>query len=88
LLPFVLLGLVVVHILALHQYGSNNPIGVAIEFDKVSLHPYFTIKDLFGVFIIFILYFYFVCFEPDFLNHPDNCIPANSMKTPVHITPE
>ncbi len=88
LIPFVLLGLVVVHILALHQYGSNNPIGISIDADKVTLHPYFTVKDIFGVFFIFIFYFYFVCFEPDFLNHPDNCLPANSIKTPVHIVPE
>jgi len=88
LLPFVLVGLVVIHILALHQYGSNNPIGVAIDADKVSLHPYFTIKDIVGIFLIFIFYFYFVCFNPDYLNHPDNCIPANSIKTPTHITPE
>lgn len=88
LLPFVLLGLVVIHILALHQYGSNNPIGVSNDADKVSLHPYFTVKDIVGIFVIFIFYFYFVCFDPDYLNHPDNCIPANSIKTPVHITPE
>ena len=61
LLPFVLLGLVVIHILALHQYGSNNPIGVAMDADKVFLHPYFTVKDMVGIFSISIFYFYFVC---------------------------
>jgi quinol-cytochrome oxidoreductase complex cytochrome b subunit len=77
-----------IHILALHQYGSNNPIGVNIDSDKICLHPFFSVKDLVGIFFIFMSYFYFVCFDPDFLNHQDNYIPANSIKTPIHIVPE
>jgi ubiquinol-cytochrome c reductase cytochrome b subunit len=86
LTPFVLSGLIIIHILALHQSGSNNPIGVSSC--KVSLNPYFSVKDLFGIFFVFIFYLYFVFFAPDFFNHPDNWIPANSMETPQHIVPE
>jgi ubiquinol-cytochrome c reductase cytochrome b subunit len=88
LLPFVIAGASVVHLAALHQYGSNNPLGTNSAVDKVGLYPYFYVKDLvawlaFGVFFAVFLYFY-----PNTLGHPDNYIPANPMSTPAHIVPE
>ena len=90
LLPFVIVGLVMLHLVALHQHGSNNPTGVEVKTDKdtVPFHPYYTIKDFVGFGVYFILFAYFIFFEPDYLNHPDNLIPANPMVTPPHIVPE
>ena len=90
LLPFVIVGLVALHLVALHQHGSNNPTGVEVKNNKdtVPFHPYYTIKDFVGFGIYFILFAYFIFFEPDYLNHPDNLIPANPMVTPAHIVPE
>jgi ubiquinol-cytochrome c reductase cytochrome b subunit len=90
LLPFVIVGLVMLHLVALHQHGSNNPTGVDVKNDKdtIPFHPYYTIKDFVGFGVYFILFAYFIFFEPDYLNHPDNFIPANPMVTPPHIVPE
>ena len=90
LLPFVIVGLVLLHLVALHQHGSNNPTGVDAKTDKdtIPFHPYYTIKDFVGFVIYFILFAYFVFFAPDYLGHPDNYIPANPMVTPNHIVPE
>lgn len=90
LLPFLIVGLVMLHLVALHQHGSNNPTGVDVKSkkDTISFHPYYTVKDFFGFGIYFIIFAYFIFFEPDFLNHPDNLIPANPMVTPAHIVPE
>ena len=90
LLPFVILGLVCLHLVALHQHGSNNPTGIDPKNDKdtIPFHPYYTVKDFIGFGVYFILFAYFVFFEPDYLNHPDNFIPANPMVTPAHIVPE
>lgn len=90
LLPFVIVGLVFLHIVALHKHGSNNPTGVEVKTkkDTVPFHPYYTIKDFVGFGIYFILFSYFIFFEPDYLSHPDNFIPANPMVTPAHIVPE
>lgn len=88
LLPFVLTGLVLVHLIALHEHGSNNPLGVDSNIDKLPFHPYFTLKDGLG-FILFAIFFsYFVYFNPNLLGHPDNYIPANPLNTPAHIQPE
>jgi ubiquinol-cytochrome c reductase cytochrome b subunit len=88
LLPFVIVGLSAVHILALHQYGSNNPLGSFGGVDKVPFYPYFYVKDLVG-WVGFALFFsFFVYFAPNLLGHPDNYIPANPMSTPAHIVPE
>jgi ubiquinol-cytochrome c reductase cytochrome b subunit len=89
LLPFVLLGLVMLHIAALHQEGSSNPLGLhGKDIDKVDFYPYFYVKDLFG-FICFTVFFsYFLFFNPNVLGHPDNYIAANPMVTPAHIVPE
>lgn len=90
LLPFIIVGLVMLHLVALHHHGSNNPTGLDVKSDKdvIPFHPYYTIKDFVGFGIYFLLFAYFVFFEPDYLNHPDNLIPANPMVTPPHIVPE
>ena len=90
LLPFVLLGLVVVHVVALHIHGSNNPTGVEIKTkkDSIPFHPYYTVKDFFGFGVFFLIFAYFVFFAPNYLGHPDNYIPADPMVTPAHIVPE
>jgi len=88
LLPFVIIGLSIVHLLFLHQTGRNNPLGVNRNFDKISFHPYFSSKDLFGFFVI-ILFLLIICFySPWLLGDPENFIPANPLVTPVHIQPE
>lgn len=88
LLPFILAALVVVHLLALHTDGSNNPLGISSNTDKISFHPYYTIKDLLGVILFFIFFFYFLFFDPNVLGHSDNYIEADPLVTPPHIVPE
>jgi ubiquinol-cytochrome c reductase cytochrome b subunit len=88
LLPFLIVGASVVHLAALHQYGSNNPLGTLATVDKVPFYPYFYVKDLVG-WVFFALFFsILVYFYPNLLGHPDNYIPANPMSTPAHIVPE
>lgn len=88
LLPFAIAGASIVHIAAVHQDGSNNPLGISSLSDKVSFFPYFFIKDALS-FIVFIIFFsYFVYFSPNTLGHPDNYIEGNPMVTPEHIVPE
>jgi len=90
LLPFVIAGVVILHIWALHIPGSTNPTGVEVksESDTVPFHPYYTAKDGFGLGVFLILYCAFVFFMPNALGHPDNYIPANPLSTPAHIVPE
>ena len=90
LLPFVILGVVILHIWALHIPGSSNPTGVEVksESDTVPFHPYYTGKDGWTVGLFLIIYSLFVFFMPNALGHPDNYIPANPMQTPAHIVPE
>ena len=88
LLPFVIAGIRGVHLLFLHQTGRNNPLGINRNFDKISFHPYFSSKDLFGFFIIIILLIIICFFFPWTLGDPENFIPANPLVTPVHIQPE
>ncbi|MGE0716317.1 MAG: cytochrome bc complex cytochrome b subunit [Alphaproteobacteria bacterium] len=90
LLPFVIVGVVVIHILALHQHGSNNPLGIDRKGpqDAIPFHPYYTIKDLFGLGVFLIVFAAFVFFAPNYMGHPDNYIPANPLVTPAHIVPE
>jgi quinol-cytochrome oxidoreductase complex cytochrome b subunit len=90
LLPFVIVGVVVLHIWALHQHGSNNPLGIDVKGpqDTIPFNPYYSIKDLFGLGVFLILFAYMVFFQPNMLGHPDNYIPANPMVTPAHIVPE
>ncbi|MEQ9115326.1 MAG: cytochrome b/b6 [Rickettsiales bacterium] len=90
LLPFIIVALVVLHIIALHMHGSNNPTGVEVKSkkDTIPFHPYYTIKDFFGFAVFFILFAYFVFYQPNYLGHPDNYIQADPMVTPPHIVPE
>ena len=90
LLPFVIVGLVVVHVWALHTVKSNNPLGIDLknEADSIPFHPYYTIKDLFGIGLFLMFYLAFVFWAPNFFGEPDNYIPANPMVTPPHIVPE
>jgi ubiquinol-cytochrome c reductase cytochrome b subunit len=90
LLPFVIAGVVILHIWALHIPGSSNPTGVEVksESDTVPFHPYYTAKDGFGLGVFLFIYFAFVFFMPNSLGHPDNYIPANQLATPAHIVPE
>ncbi len=90
LLPMVIVGVVLLHIMALHTHGSNNPTGVDVKSDKdtIPFHPYYTAKDGFGIAVFLILFLYFVFFHPNSLGHPDNYIPANPLVTPAHIVPE
>lgn len=88
LLPFIVTAAVIVHLLFLHQTGSNNPIGLNRNIDKIPFHPYFTIKDVVGFIILIILLIILSLKEPYILGDPDNFIPANPLVTPVHIQPE
>ena len=90
LMPFVIVGIVVLHIVALHQHGSGNPVGIDTKSpqDTIPFHPYYTVKDLFGLGIFLILFVGFVFFAPNFFGEPDNYIEADPLVTPAHIVPE
>jgi ubiquinol-cytochrome c reductase cytochrome b subunit len=90
LLPFIIVGIVVIHIIALHVPGSSNPSGVEPKTSKdtIPFHPYYTVKDVFGFGVFLIIFFYFVFYKPNSLGHPDNYIPADPLVTPAHIVPE
>jgi len=88
LLPFIIAGASIIHIAALHQYGSNNPLGIDSHVDKMAFHPYCVLKDVVAWVTFGIFFAVFVYFAPNFLGHPDNYIPANPMSTPAHIVPE
>ena len=88
LLPFVIAGLVMVHLSLLHTLGSNNPLGINKNIDTVSFYPYFYVKDLLAFFVLIALFSFFVFFFPNYLGHADNYIPANPLVTPAHIVPE
>ena len=89
-LPFVIVGVVILHLVALHRFGSNNPIGIDVKGkqDTIPFHPYYTIKDLFGLSVFATIFATAVFFFPNFMGHPDTYIPANPMVTPAHIVPE
>lgn len=87
--PFVLIFLMVVHIIYLHENGSNNPLGIDFfSYDRLVFYPYYVAKDLLGVIVFFIFFSYFIFFAPNSLGHPDNYIPADPLVTPAHIVPE
>ena len=90
LLPFVIVAVVMLHLLALHEHGSNNPLGIERKSPKDSLpfHPYYTVKDLVGFGVFLLVYAILVFYAPNFLGHPDNYIPADPLSTPAHIVPE
>nr|AVJ52642.1 cytochrome b [Tectocoris diophthalmus] len=88
LLPFIIAMLVIIHLLFLHQKGSNNPLGLNSNYDKMPFHPYFSIKDMMGFLITFMGLTMIILLEPQMLGDPENFIPANPLVTPVHIQPE
>jgi ubiquinol-cytochrome c reductase cytochrome b subunit len=90
LLPFVITGVVFLHIVALHITGSNNPLGIEVksEQDTLPFHPYYTIKDSVGMCVYLLVFAILVFFAPDYLGHADNYTPANPLVTPAHIVPE
>jgi len=90
LIPFLILGVVILHIWALHVPGNNNPVGISVKGkqDTVPFHPYYTVKDGFALTVFIILFAYFIFFAPNVLGHADNYIQANPLVTPAHIVPE
>lgn len=88
LLPFIVIAAVIIHLLFLHQTGSNNPLGLNSNRDKIPFHPYFSLKDLLGFIVILIILILLTLFSPYKLGDPDNFIPANPLVTPPHIQPE
>jgi quinol-cytochrome oxidoreductase complex cytochrome b subunit len=90
LLPIVIFGLVFLHMVALHTTKSNNPLGIDVKGpqDTIPFHPYYTIKDLFGIGVLLLIYLAVVFFDPNLFGDPDNYVPANPMVTPPHIKPE
>nr|YP_010326867.1 cytochrome b [Condica capensis]UNP54116.1 cytochrome b [Condica capensis] len=88
LLPFIILMMTMIHLLFLHQTGSNNPLGLNSNLDKIPFHPFFTFKDLIGFIILMFLLTILTLTNPYLLGDPDNFIPANPLVTPVHIQPE
>ena len=90
LMPFMITGVVFLHIVALHITGSNNPLGIDVKSpqDTLPVHPYYTATDSVGMCVYLLVFAVIVFFAPNFLNHPDNNIPANPLVTPAHIVPE
>ena len=90
LFPFIILGVVILHVWALHMPGNNNPTGIDVKTprDTVPFHPYYTIKDGFALVLFILLFAGLVFYAPNFLGHTDNYIPANPLQTPPHIVPE
>nr|AIG93773.1 cytochrome b [Monodelphis americana]AIG93775.1 cytochrome b [Monodelphis americana]AIG93776.1 cytochrome b [Monodelphis americana] len=88
ILPFIIMALVIVHLLFLHETGSNNPTGINPDSDKIPFHPYYTIKDALGLILMILILVSLAMFSPDMLGDPDNFTPANPLNTPPHIKPE
>ncbi len=90
LIPFVIVGVVLLHIWALHRFGSNNPLGIDTKGpqDTIPFHPYYTAKDAYGVGVFLLLFTAVVFFAPNLMAEPENYIPANPLVTPAHIVPE
>nr|ANK78485.1 cytochrome b [Herzensteinia microcephalus]ANK78680.1 cytochrome b [Gymnocypris eckloni] len=88
LFPFVIAAMTILHLLFLHETGSNNPIGLNSDADKIPFHPYFTYKDLLGFVIMLFLLMLLALFSPNLLGDPENFTPANPLVTPPHIKPE
>nr|YP_009689576.1 cytochrome b [Paratrichobius longicrus]QEG77655.1 cytochrome b [Paratrichobius longicrus] len=86
--PFIILAMMMIHLLFLHQTGSNNPMGLNSNIDKIPFHPYFTIKDTLGFIMMIMMLLILTLMNPYMLGDPDNFIPANPMVTPPHIQPE
>jgi len=88
-LPFVIALLALIHVIILHENGSNNPLNIFPELhNKIPFHPYFIIKDVLGFFLFMFILLFIVFYMPDHVIHSDNFIPANPLVTPTHIVPE
>nr|YP_010498959.1 cytochrome b [Microtendipes umbrosus]UWR98455.1 cytochrome b [Microtendipes umbrosus] len=88
LFPFIIIAFTMIHLLFLHQTGSNNPLGINSNVDKIPFHPYYSFKDIFGFFILLMSLTFLTLISPYLLGDPDNFIPANPLVTPPHIQPE
>jgi len=88
IIPFVIIVIVIIHLIALHITGSNNPLGLNINLDKVRFHPLYTLKDILGVIIILTTTIIIIIKTPFILGDPENFLPANPIRTPIHIQPE
>nr|Q9TDM1.1 RecName: Full=Cytochrome b; AltName: Full=Complex III subunit 3; AltName: Full=Complex III subunit III; AltName: Full=Cytochrome b-c1 complex subunit 3; AltName: Full=Ubiquinol-cytochrome-c reductase complex cytochrome b subunit [Lissodelphis borealis]AAD54441.1 cytochrome b [Lissodelphis borealis]ABK63387.1 cytochrome b [Lissodelphis borealis]ABK63389.1 cytochrome b [Lissodelphis borealis]ABK63390.1 cytochrome b [Lissodelphis borealis] len=88
ILPFIITALAAVHLLFLHETGSNNPTGIPSNMDMIPFHPYYTIKDILGALFLILALLALTLFTPDLLGDPDNYTPANPLSTPAHIKPE
>jgi len=87
-MPFVILGIVLIHLLLLHDIGSTNPASNINYLDNVQFYPYFFLKDLTSLLLLLFVLTYLIHFKPNMLGHPDNYIRANVLSTPLHIVPE
>lgn len=87
-LPFIILALAILHVYFLHFFGGSNSIQMFVHEDKIRFYPYYFVKDIYFMCILFFLYFYFIGFAPNYLLHPDNYIAADPLITPPHIVPE
>nr|AWV83404.1 cytochrome b [Yezoterpnosia vacua] len=88
IMPFVIMALTIIHLIFLHQTGSNNPLGFKSQIDKIPFHPFFSIKDILGFLLVVMTFMLLILMEPYMLGDPDNFIPANPLVTPNHIQPE
>nr|QNV12115.1 cytochrome b [Amaurobius fenestralis] len=88
ILPFIILMFVVIHLMFLHEYGSNNPVGLTSNYDKLGFYPYFSMKDFYGYMIFYMLYMYICLIEPYIFMDVENFIVSNPLVTPTHIQPE
>lgn len=88
LFPFIIAALTIIHLIFLHEFGSNNPVGVKFKVDGIPFYPYYIVKDAFGLMGFLIFFSLFLFFAPNYLGHPDNYIEANPLVTPPHIVPE
>jgi len=87
-LPFIIFAFACVHIILLHEHGSTNPLGILSKVDSLPFTPYYTIKDGYTVFLLFIVFSFLIFYYPNLLGHSDNYIKGNPMVTPPHIVPE
>jgi ubiquinol-cytochrome c reductase cytochrome b subunit len=88
MLPFVLIAGVIIHIMFLHQTGSNNPLGINRDSDRIPFHKYYSIKDILGYILTLTLFFSLLIFAPNIFTDPENFLIANPLVTPIHIQPE
>jgi ubiquinol-cytochrome c reductase cytochrome b subunit len=90
LMPFLLVGIVAMHIWALHVTGNNNPLGIDVKTpqDTLPFSPYYTVKDAFALVVFCLFFAFWLFYSPNYLGHPDNYIPADPLSTPMHIVPE